>query len=70
MKAEEYTKDLREIFGLTVSITSYKIGAQYHCHVDNVDPGAAIARTEAETKEAAIAEALAKAHERLKPKIL
>ena len=68
MKAEEYHKDLQEIFGLKVSITSYKIGSQYYCHVDNVDPGATIARTEAESKEAAIAEALAKAHERLTPK--
>ena len=69
MQAEEYHKDLQEIFGLQVSITSYKMGNQYHCHVDNIDPGATIARTEAESKEAAIAEALAKAHERLKPKI-
>ena len=69
MKAEEYQKDLREIFGLQVSITSYKFGSQYYCHVDNIDPGVTIVRTAAESKEEAIAEAMAKAHERLTPKI-
>jgi ribosomal protein S12 methylthiotransferase accessory factor YcaO len=37
----------------------------YYCTVDNVDPGAVIARAKGATREEAEAEAIAKAKERL-----
>ena len=65
MKAEEHRVDARQIAGHRVNITSYRIGDRYHCHVDNVDPGAVISRAEGSTQEEAIQAALAKAQQRL-----
>jgi len=53
MKVEDYSERRIEIEGWPVNVTSYKIGETYHCKVDNVSPGAAIARTTASTKEEA-----------------
>ena len=69
LKADEYRIESKEIDGLKINITSYKIGATYYCHVDNVDPGAVIARSEAESQDEAIQVAMAKTMERLKPKV-
>jgi len=68
LKADEYRIDMQEIDGLKINITSYRIGSTYYCHVDNVDPGAVIARTEGESQDEVIQVAMAKAMERLKPK--
>ena len=65
LRAEQYRIDKREIAGQRVNITSYMIGDRYHCHVDNVDPGAVISRAEGPTQDVAIQAALAKAQERL-----
>jgi hypothetical protein len=54
-----------EIFGVKVSVTSYKIGESFYCHVQNVDPGATISRAEAGTREEAVDLALRKAKDRL-----
>ena len=69
LKADEYRMESKEIDGLKINITSYKIGPTYYCHVDNVDPGAVIARSEAESQDEAIQVAMAKTMERLKPKV-
>ena len=50
-----------------VRLTSYRVGDGFACVADNVDPGANVARARAATREAAEAEALAKARERLPP---
>ncbi|MBI2820994.1 MAG: hypothetical protein HYX74_02100 [Acidobacteria bacterium] len=42
-------------------VTSYKLGSRYICTVDNVDPGATLARAEAATREEAESNALSKA---------
>lgn len=66
--AEEYRVVTKELGGLEVNVTSYKIGGRYHCHITNVDPGATIARTEGMTREEAELEALSRALQRLKSK--
>ena len=70
LKADDFRIDTKDIDGLTINVTSYRIGKTYYCHIDNVDPGSAIARSEAESQGEAIGVAMAKALERLTPKTL
>ena len=67
-KAEDYRVEKQEIFGVMVSITSYKIEDRFYCHVANIDPGATIARAEGISREDAQQLALNKAKERLASK--
>ncbi len=53
MKAENYQKEKREVEGRMINLTTYQIGEHYFCHIDNVSPGATIARTEGATLEEA-----------------
>lgn len=66
MKTENYRVTKTELAGVRVSVTSYQIGESYHCHVANLDPGATIARAEADSPAEAEQTALAKAAARLK----
>lgn len=66
MKTENYRVERQEIVGVKVSVTSYQIGARFHCHVANLDPGATIARAEADSHAEAVRLALEKAGARLK----
>lgn len=68
LKADDFRLDRTEISGWPVNVTSYRIGNTYYCHVDNVDPGATIVRTEGMTYDEVIQQAVAKAHERLTSK--
>ena len=61
MKAEEYSERKLEVEGWPVNLTSYRIGDVYHCHADNVSPGANIARTTGATREEAENKALERA---------
>ena len=61
MRAEEYRERYEEIAGWRAHIVSYKIGDRYYCTIDNVDPGARLARGEGATREEAETAALAKA---------
>ena len=61
MKAEEYSTREVELAGWKARVTSYKLGDTYHCSVDNVSPGAVVARTEGKTREQAENEAVEKA---------
>lgn len=65
LRAEEYVKRQDKILEWDVAIVSYKLGQRYYCTIDNVSPGAAIARADGDTREQAEAEALAQAKERL-----
>jgi hypothetical protein len=65
LKAEGYAQRRLELAGWPARITSYKVGETWRAEVDNVDPGAQIARANGSTKEEAEAEALRKAEERL-----
>jgi len=61
MNAEEYTERYEEIDSWRVHIVTYRLGSQYFCSVDNVDPGARFARAEGTTRDQAEQIALAKA---------
>ena len=64
-KAENYEVEKREFRGVNIVITSYQIGDKYYCHVTNEDPGATIARSDGDSRETAISDAMDKAFERL-----
>jgi hypothetical protein len=53
MKAEEHSTRVLELEGWKVRLTSYKLGDEYHCTADNVEPGAWLARTKGATREEA-----------------
>jgi len=61
MKAEDHSTRELELSGWQARLTSYKLGDTYHCSVDNVSPGAVIARTEGKTREEAENAAIEKA---------
>jgi hypothetical protein len=65
MRAEEYSERTVEVNGWPCKLTSYRIGAEYHCVADNVSPGARLARTKGATREEAESAALARATELL-----
>ena len=68
MKSEQFSEEQQELNGVSIRITTYKIGDEFHCHVLNADPGATIARAMASTKDGARQEAMRKASERIKQK--
>ena len=63
--AKNYRVERTEIDGICVVIREYQIANRCHCHVENCDPGALIARGESDTAEEARSMALAKAVKRL-----
>lgn len=64
-KAEGYSQRQDQLEGWPVRIVSYKLRGSFQCKVDNVDPGAVIARSHAATREEAEHEAVQKARMRL-----
>ena len=65
MNSEDYSERVVDVSGWQCRLTSYKLGDVYHCHADNVSPGARLARTTGATKEEAETAALARATELL-----
>ena len=65
MKVENHAERQIEIDGWPVNLTSYQIGATFHCKADNVSPGAALARTTGATRQEAEDKAIARAKELL-----
>jgi hypothetical protein len=65
VKAEDYSERKLDIAGWQVNLTTYRIGEVYHCHADNVSPGANIARTTGSTREEAEQKALERAEKYL-----
>jgi hypothetical protein len=65
MKAEEYAERKVQVGGWEVKLTTYRIDGLYHCHADNVSPGACLARRHAPTREEAEKLALDRATEML-----
>jgi hypothetical protein len=65
IRAEEYEQRVESIPPFRVHIISYRLGDEFHCTVDNVNPGAVIARSHAPSR----AEAEAKALERAIPRL-
>ena len=58
---EDYRRRQDTLAGWPVGIISYKLGDRYYCTVDNVSPGARLARGEGATREMAEQQALDKA---------
>ncbi|HKA25058.1 MAG TPA: hypothetical protein VKF80_08765 [Candidatus Eisenbacteria bacterium] len=65
MKAEEYKSQTDEIEGWKVNVVTYRIGEKCYCQIDNVSPGARIARAEGTSREEAEASAREDAARRL-----
>lgn len=65
LHAQGYRQRRVNLAGWDVTIITYKIGDQYHCVIDNVSPGATLARTEGSTLEQAETDAIGIAEERL-----
>jgi hypothetical protein len=65
MRAEDYRRRRQELAGWPVAIVSYKLADRFICEIDNVNPGARVARAEGATREEAEAAAMATAERRL-----
>jgi len=65
MKAEEYQEHKLAVAGWEVNLSSYRLGAEWHCKADNVSPGAALSRATGATREEAEEKALRRAEELL-----
>ena len=61
----DYSERQLEVAGWPVKVTSYKLGAVYRATVDNVSPGAWIARSDGATKLEAETTALDRARQLL-----
>ncbi|MGQ0656670.1 MAG: hypothetical protein ACT4NU_01010 [Chromatiales bacterium] len=58
-RAEGYRERREKILDWDVHIVCYKSGDRYYCKIDDIEPGAVIARAEGDAMEYAEAEALA-----------
>jgi hypothetical protein len=65
VKPERYQERRVEIDGWQLNVTSYETDGTFHCSVDNVSPGAWLARTTGATREEAEQRAIARARELL-----
>ncbi len=65
LRAEEYTQRREKVGDFEINIVSYRLGDRYHCKVDNVSPGAVVARREGSTRAEAEQAAIAIARERV-----
>jgi hypothetical protein len=65
MRAEDYQRRRQELAGWPVGIVSYKLDERFVCEIDNVSPGARVARAEGATREEAERAAIASAERRL-----
>lgn len=65
MKPQNYSKRRAEAAGWEVNVASYQLGDRFYCTVDNISPGAWIAKTEGATREEAEKKALDRAAELL-----
>ena len=65
MRAEDLSKRREKVREFEINIVSYQMGDTYHCAVDNVSPGAVVARGAASTREEAERVAVEKARQRV-----
>lgn len=64
-RAEEFTQRKSTLEGYEVRITGYRLLERYLCKIDNVSPGATIARGEGKTAAEAEEQAVARATQAL-----
>jgi hypothetical protein len=65
MKPEEYSSRYEQVGRWKINIVSYKLGQEYICTVNNVEPGATLSRAQAATREQAEQTAITKAEQML-----
>lgn len=65
MTPQEYRERTESVPPFKMHVVSYRLGDSFYCVIDNVDPGANIARAEASSREEAESKAVTKARERL-----
>jgi hypothetical protein len=65
LRSEHYQRRQADVDGWQVGIVSYKLGSRFICEIDNIDPGARLARAEGATREAAEEAAMVTAQRRL-----
>jgi hypothetical protein len=65
MKVEEYQERKLTVAGWDLNLSSYRLGAEWHCKADNVSPGATLCRTTGATREESERKCLARAEELL-----
>jgi len=65
MRPEEYSRRQEDVGRWKINIISFRLGDRYYCTVDNVEPGAWLARAEGKTREEAEKAAIEKATARL-----
>ena len=63
LRPEGYTERTEDLGPWKMHVVSYQLGQSYYCTVDNVDPGAVLARGSGQTLAEAEAMALEKARE-------
>lgn len=62
---KDYERKEIEAAGFSIRVTTYKLGKTFHCSVDNVSPGAVIARTSGGDRDTTEREAIELATSRL-----
>lgn len=65
LRPEEFTERRETVGVFEINVRTYRLGDVYHCLVDNVSPGAVVARADGPTREEAEAVAVGKARERV-----
>ena len=65
MKAEDFTERRETVGQFEIKIVTYRLGDTYYCSVDNVSPGAVVAKGQGSTREEAERVAVEKARERV-----
>jgi hypothetical protein len=65
MKPEEYKERKETVGRWEIHVVSYRLGDEWICTVDNVSPGANVARATGATREEAEKKALDRARDRL-----
>jgi hypothetical protein len=65
IQAKNFAAHEETLSGWPVRITIYEIDGVYHCHIDNVSPGATVSRASDPSRDVALEKAKKKASERL-----
>lgn len=65
MKPKEYARRQQQVGPWKINIISYRLGDLYFCTVDNVEPGATLARGQGSTRDEAEEKAVRKAEQSL-----
>jgi len=65
LKAEEHSRYECELGGWPAGVTTYRIGTTWICKIDNVSPGATVARGRGASRDEAVQAASASATRRL-----